>query len=93
VTFKDEALSSGVISELSRERELLFGDTIFNVKRLIGRVDTAPIVVRASKNLPFLVHQGHWRSPLCCRISEQYMEIHQSRRSDCNVSGGAKTDD
>jgi heat shock protein 4 len=54
VTFKDESPSGGVTSQLSHEYEMLFGDTIFNMKRLIGRVDTDP-VVHASKNLPFLV--------------------------------------
>lgn len=54
VTFKDEVPSSGVIKPLSNEQEMLYGDTIFNMKRLIGRVDTDP-VVRASKYLPFLV--------------------------------------
>ncbi|RHN53301.1 putative Heat shock protein 70 family [Medicago truncatula] len=54
VTFKDEAPSGGVTSQFSHEHEMLFGDTIFNMKRLIGRVDTDP-VVHASKNLPFLV--------------------------------------
>ncbi|XP_058747980.1 heat shock 70 kDa protein 8-like [Vicia villosa] len=54
VTFKDEGPSGGVTNHLSNEHEILSGDTIFNIKRLIGRVDTDP-VVRASKNLPFLV--------------------------------------
>ncbi|CAJ2650965.1 unnamed protein product [Trifolium pratense] len=54
VTFKDESPSGGVTSQFSHEHEMLSGDTIFNMKRLIGRVDTDP-VVHASKNLPFLV--------------------------------------
>ncbi|KAL5102241.1 hypothetical protein RYX36_006568 [Vicia faba] len=54
VSFKDESPSGGVTNHLSNEHEMLSGDTIFNIKRLIGRVDTDP-VVRASKNLPFLV--------------------------------------
>lgn len=54
VTFKDESPSGGVSSQLSHDIDMLFGDTIFNMKRLIGRVDTDP-VVHASKNLPFLV--------------------------------------
>ncbi|CAI8585969.1 unnamed protein product [Vicia faba] len=54
VSFRDESPSGGVTNHLSNEHEMLSGDTIFNIKRLIGRVDTDP-VVRASKNLPFLV--------------------------------------
>ncbi|KAK7308061.1 hypothetical protein VNO77_41652 [Canavalia gladiata] len=54
VTFKDNIPSHAVSSELSHDHEMLSGATIFNVKRLIGRVDTDP-VVHASKNLPFLV--------------------------------------
>ncbi|KAL5098604.1 hypothetical protein RYX36_002931 [Vicia faba] len=54
VTFKDQATSSGVTRPLSDDLEMLSGDTVFNMKRLIGRVDTDP-VVRASKYLPFLV--------------------------------------
>ncbi|XP_062108363.1 heat shock 70 kDa protein 8 [Humulus lupulus] len=54
VTFKDEVPSGGVSNQLSHEHELLSGAAIFNMKRLIGRVDTDP-VVHASKSLPFLV--------------------------------------
>ncbi|CAJ1925521.1 unnamed protein product [Sphenostylis stenocarpa] len=54
VTFKGNTPSGGVCSQLSHEDEMLSGATIFNMKRLIGRVDTDP-VVHASKNLPFLV--------------------------------------
>lgn len=55
VTFKEDGVPSGGVSgQLSLEHELLSGATIFNMKRLIGRVDTDP-VVQASKNLPFLV--------------------------------------
>lgn len=54
VTFKDDTPSGGVSSQLSHEHELLSGSTIFNMKRLIGRADTDP-VVHSSKNLPFLV--------------------------------------
>ncbi|KAF5182523.1 Heat shock protein [Thalictrum thalictroides] len=54
VTFKDEIPSGGVTDELSHEHELFSGSTIFNIKRLIGRSDTDP-VVHASKTLPFLV--------------------------------------
>ncbi|XVE66006.1 hypothetical protein DITRI_Ditri08aG0046900 [Diplodiscus trichospermus] len=54
VTFKDETPSGGVSNQLSHEYEMLSGAAIFNMKRLIGRVDTDP-VVQASKNLPFLV--------------------------------------
>ncbi|KAJ8768434.1 hypothetical protein K2173_021587 [Erythroxylum novogranatense] len=54
VTFKDENPSSGVSNQVSNELEILTGAAIFNMKRLIGRVDTDPVVL-ASKNLPFLV--------------------------------------
>ncbi|XP_023527608.1 heat shock 70 kDa protein 8 isoform X1 [Cucurbita pepo subsp. pepo] len=54
VTFKDDTPSGGVINELSQEYDMLSGAAIFNMKRLIGRVDTDP-VVHASKSLPFLV--------------------------------------
>ncbi|XVE81606.1 hypothetical protein DITRI_Ditri15bG0078600 [Diplodiscus trichospermus] len=54
VTFKDEIPSGGVSNQLSHEHEMLSGAAIFNMKRLIGRVDTDP-VVHASKSLPFLV--------------------------------------
>ncbi|KAK7366535.1 hypothetical protein VNO80_08528 [Phaseolus coccineus] len=53
VTFKGDT-SSGVFSQPSLEDEMFSGATIFNMKRLIGRVDTDP-VVQACKNLPFLV--------------------------------------
>ncbi|KAF3457150.1 hypothetical protein FNV43_RR01807 [Rhamnella rubrinervis] len=54
VMFKDDTPSGGVSSHLSHEHEMLSGAAIFNMKRLIGRVDTDP-VVHASKSLPFLV--------------------------------------
>ncbi|KAE9453176.1 hypothetical protein C3L33_14916, partial [Rhododendron williamsianum] len=54
VTFKDDIPSGGVTNQLSQEYEILSGATIFNIVRLIGRVDTDP-VVHASKTLPFLV--------------------------------------
>lgn len=54
VMFKDEIPSGGASSQLSHEHEILSGAAIFNMKRLIGRVDTDP-VVHASKSLPFLV--------------------------------------
>ncbi|KAB1214276.1 Heat shock 70 kDa protein 8 [Morella rubra] len=54
VTFKDEVPSGGVSNQLSHESEMLSGAAIFNMKRLIGRVDTDP-VVHSSKSLPFLV--------------------------------------
>lgn len=54
VTFKDDVPSGGVSNQLSHEQEMLTGAAIFNMKRLIGRVDTDP-VVHASKSLPFLV--------------------------------------
>ncbi|PSS01441.1 Heat shock 70 protein [Actinidia chinensis var. chinensis] len=54
VTFKDDTPSGGVSNQLSQEYEMLSGAAIFNIVRLIGRVDTDP-VVHASKSLPFLV--------------------------------------
>lgn len=54
VTFKSDIPSGGVSNQLAHEYEMLTGATIFNMKRLIGRLDTDPIV-HASKNLPFLV--------------------------------------
>ncbi|XP_050942065.1 heat shock 70 kDa protein 8 isoform X1 [Cucumis melo] len=54
VTFKDDTPSGGVSNELSHEYDMLSGAAIFNMKRLIGRVDTDP-VVHACKSLPFLV--------------------------------------
>jgi len=54
VTFKDEVPAGGVSNQLAHEQEMLTGAAIFNMKRLVGRVDTDP-VVHASKNLPFLV--------------------------------------
>lgn len=54
VTFKDEVPAGGVSNELAHEYDMLSGAAIFNMKRLIGRVDTDP-VVHASKSLPFLV--------------------------------------
>ncbi|KAF8041005.1 hypothetical protein BT93_B3046 [Corymbia citriodora subsp. variegata] len=54
VMFKDELPSGGVSSQFSHEHEILSGAAIFNMKRLIGRVDTDP-VVHGSKSLPFLV--------------------------------------
>lgn len=54
VNFKDDIPTGGVSSQLTHEHEILYGSAIFNIKRLIGRVDTDP-VVHASKSLPFLV--------------------------------------
>ncbi|GMH08428.1 hypothetical protein Nepgr_010268 [Nepenthes gracilis] len=54
VSFKEEVPTGGVSSQLAHEHEMLSGAAIFNIKRLIGRVDTDP-VVHASKSLPFLV--------------------------------------
>ncbi|XP_042517109.1 heat shock 70 kDa protein 8 [Macadamia integrifolia] len=55
VTFKDEIPSGGVSDQVAlSEYEIFSGSSIFNMKRLIGRMDTDP-VVHASKNLPFLV--------------------------------------
>ncbi|XP_021732896.1 heat shock 70 kDa protein 8-like [Chenopodium quinoa] len=54
VSFKDDVPTGGVSSQLAHEHEILSGSAIFNVKRLIGRVDTDP-VVHATKSLPFLV--------------------------------------
>ncbi|KAK1422426.1 hypothetical protein QVD17_25534 [Tagetes erecta] len=57
VTFRDESPSpvGGVTNQLSHDYEMLSGASIFNMKRLIGRVDTDPIVSQASKTLPFLI--------------------------------------
>lgn len=54
VTFRDEIPSGGVSAHLSHEDEMLSGSAVFNMKRLIGRADTDP-VVHLSKTLPFLV--------------------------------------
>ncbi|KAG8074072.1 hypothetical protein GUJ93_ZPchr0006g44279 [Zizania palustris] len=59
VMFKDDTLSAGVTRGATREhgheeRDILSGSAIFNMKRLIGRMDTDE-VVQASKGLPFLV--------------------------------------
>lgn len=55
VIFKDDSPSGGISEEIAHgEQEILSGSAIFNMKRLVGRVDTDP-VVNASKNLPFLV--------------------------------------
>ncbi|GAB4851102.1 hypothetical protein Ancab_030396 [Ancistrocladus abbreviatus] len=54
VSFKDEVPTGGVSSQLAHEHEMLSGSSIFNIKRLIGRVDSDP-VVHACKSLPFLV--------------------------------------
>ncbi|XP_051129531.1 heat shock 70 kDa protein 8 [Andrographis paniculata] len=54
VTFKDEIPAGGVSNQLAHAYEMLSGAAVFNMKRLIGRVDTDP-VVHASKSLPFLV--------------------------------------
>ncbi|XP_010522299.1 PREDICTED: heat shock 70 kDa protein 8 [Tarenaya hassleriana] len=54
VTFKNEVPSGGVSNQLAHEHEMLSGAAIFNMKRLVGRADTDP-VVHASKSLPFLV--------------------------------------
>ncbi|KAH7665669.1 Heat shock protein 70 family protein [Dioscorea alata] len=55
VTFKNEVPSGGASQNLSHdEQEILSGSAVFNLKRLIGRVDTDP-VVHASKTLPFLI--------------------------------------
>ncbi|WOK93050.1 hypothetical protein Cni_G01743 [Canna indica] len=55
VMFSDDTPAGGANKEVTHEeREILSGNAIFNVKRLIGRSDTDPIV-HASKILPFLV--------------------------------------
>ncbi|KAF2284189.1 hypothetical protein GH714_019852 [Hevea brasiliensis] len=54
VSFKEDTPSGGVSNQPSHELEMFSGAAIFNMKRLIGRVDTDP-VVQASKRLPFLV--------------------------------------
>ncbi|XP_023747799.1 heat shock 70 kDa protein 8 [Lactuca sativa] len=55
VTFRDESPVGGVSDQLSHEYEMLSGSSVFNMKRLIGRIDTDPIVSQASKTLPFLI--------------------------------------
>uniref|UniRef100_A0A0C9S566 TSA: Wollemia nobilis Ref_Wollemi_Transcript_21746_2457 transcribed RNA sequence n=1 Tax=Wollemia nobilis TaxID=56998 RepID=A0A0C9S566_9CONI len=55
VLFKGDTPSSGISLETSyNQQELLSGSAVFNVKRLVGRMDTDP-VVHDSKNLPFMV--------------------------------------
>lgn len=55
VIFKGETPSGGITEELPpSEKEIFSGGAIFSIKRLIGRVDTDP-VVHASKTLPYLV--------------------------------------
>ncbi|XP_058073732.1 heat shock 70 kDa protein 8 [Magnolia sinica] len=55
VIFKDEVPSGGVSEVLGHdEYEILSGSAVFNMKRLVGRLDTDP-VLHASKTLPFLV--------------------------------------
>ncbi|KAI3834577.1 hypothetical protein MKX03_009043 [Papaver bracteatum] len=53
VTFRDDIPSGGESAHLSHEDEMLSGSAVFNMKRLIGRADTDP-VVHLSKTLPFL---------------------------------------
>ncbi|KAL5980864.1 hypothetical protein ACLOJK_028784 [Asimina triloba] len=55
VIFKDEAPSGGVSEAAGHdEHEILSGSAVFNMKRLVGRLDTDPIL-HASKTLPFLI--------------------------------------
>ncbi|KAJ8640929.1 hypothetical protein MRB53_017623 [Persea americana] len=55
VIFKDEMPSGGVSQALGNdENEIFSGRAVFNIKRLVGRMDTDP-VVHASKTVPFLV--------------------------------------
>lgn len=55
VMFKDDLPSGGVSEETAHdEKDILSGSAIFNMKRLIGRMDTDQ-VVHASKTLPFLI--------------------------------------
>lgn len=55
VLFMGDSPSSGISAETPNdEKELLSGNAILNVKRLIGRMDTDP-VVHKSKKLPFMV--------------------------------------
>ncbi|XP_074292237.1 heat shock 70 kDa protein 8 [Silene latifolia] len=54
VSFKDDTPTGGASSRHAHDYEILSGAAVFNMKRLIGRVDTDPIV-HASKTLPFLV--------------------------------------
>ncbi|KAI3508989.1 hypothetical protein L1887_24012 [Cichorium endivia] len=55
VTFRDESPVGGVSNQLSHEYEMLSGASVFNMKRLIGRIDTDPVVSQACKTLPFLI--------------------------------------
>ncbi|XP_075524515.1 heat shock 70 kDa protein 8-like [Primulina tabacum] len=54
VNFKDDIPASSKSNHLSHGFEKLSGAAIFNMKRLVGRVDTDPIV-HARKSLSFLV--------------------------------------
>lgn len=56
VLFQGDTPATGVSSTVPYREplELLSGSAIFNVKRLIGRMDTDP-VVQNSKNLPFMI--------------------------------------
>ncbi|KAJ0982294.1 hypothetical protein J5N97_010549 [Dioscorea zingiberensis] len=54
VLLKDDSPESTIQNVAYNEEEILSGSAIFNLKRLIGRMDTDP-VVHASKTLPFLV--------------------------------------
>lgn len=53
--FDNEIPVGGVNEKLGHdENEILSGRAVFNMKRLIGRIDTDP-VIQSSKNVPFLV--------------------------------------
>ncbi|KAI4345622.1 hypothetical protein L6164_012724 [Bauhinia variegata] len=54
VTFLDDLPSRGLRRPRTLVDEMIAGNAIFNMKRLIGRMDSDPIV-QASKNVPFLV--------------------------------------
>ncbi|KAK9146667.1 hypothetical protein Sjap_006570 [Stephania japonica] len=54
VTFDGETPTGGIRNPLNDELEIFSGSAIFNIKRLIGRADTDP-VVHASKSLPYMV--------------------------------------
>ncbi|KAL3507901.1 hypothetical protein ACH5RR_033283 [Cinchona calisaya] len=47
VTFKNDIPSGGVSNQLAHEYEMLTGATVFNMKHLIGRLDTDPVVMQA----------------------------------------------
>lgn len=78
VLFKDvEDPSGGISEELPHsDHEIFSGSAVFNMKRLVGRVDSDPIV-HASKTLPFLV-QTLDIGAVCCSPGEQSLAINHT---------------